>query len=105
MRKYISCAMAAMLVAAATLSAVKTSTASIFPVDTVTSKAAAPQDVVHVRHGGGALFAGLALGLIGAAIADSYYRPHYYPSYYPYYYRPYPYYYPRYRHYRYGCCW
>jgi hypothetical protein len=53
------------------------------------------------------LFAGLALGLIGAAIAESYYRPHYYyyPSYYPYYFPPYPYYYPHYRYYRYGCCW
>ena len=96
MRKYVSCSMAAILTVAAILSAVKTSTAGVFPVDTVTAKAAAPQDVVDVSHRGGALFAGLALGLIGAAIADNYYRPHYYyyPSYSPYYYRPYPSYYP-----------
>jgi len=107
MRKYISCSMAAILAVAATLSAVKTSTAGVIPVDTVTAKAAAPQDIVEVSHRGGALFAGVALGLIGAAIVGSQYRPHYYyyPSYSPYYYPPYPYYYPRYRYYRYGCCW
>jgi hypothetical protein len=105
MRKYISCSTAAILVVAATLSAVKTSTAGVFPVDTVTARAAVPQDVVDVSHRGGALFAGLTLGLLGAAIAGSYYRPHYYyyPSYYPYYYppQPYPYYYPYYRYHRY----
>jgi len=92
---------------AATLRAVKTSTAGVVPVDTVTARAATPQDIVEVRHHGGALFAGLALGLIGAAVADSYYRHHsyYYPYYDPYYYPPYPYYYPRHRYYRYGCCW
>jgi hypothetical protein len=95
--------MAAILVVAATLSAVKTSTAGIVPVDTVAARMAASQDIVEVRHHGGALFAGLALGLIGAAIVGSQYRHHYYyPSYYdPYYYPPYPYYYPRYRYYRY----
>ncbi len=111
MRKYMSCSMAAILVVAATVSAVKTSTAGVLPVDTVTARAAAPQDIVEVSHRGGALFAGLALGLIGAAIVGSqyrhhyYYYPSYYPSYNPYYYPPYPYYYPRYRYYRYGCCW
>ena len=74
MRKYNSCAMAAMLAITATLSAVKTSTAGIFPVDTVTLKAAAPHDVVDVHHDGGAIFAGVALGLLGAAIVgNSYY--------------------------------
>jgi hypothetical protein len=103
--------MAAILAVAATLSAVKTSTAGVIPVDTLTAKAVASQDVVEVSHRGGALFAGLALGLIGAAIVGSQYRHHYYyypsygyPSYGPYYYPPYPYY-PRYRYYRYGCCW
>src|SRR6266478_3858089 len=107
MRKYISCSMAAILVVAATLSAVETSMAGVVPVDTVTARAAASQDIVAVRHHGGALFAGVALGLIGAAIAGSYYRHRYYdyPSYDPYYYPPHPYYYPRYRYYRYGCCW
>jgi hypothetical protein len=106
MRKYTSCSMAAILVVATTLSAVKTSTAGVVPVDTVTATAAAQQDIVEVRHNGGALFAGVALGLIGAAIVGSQYRHHYYyPSYYPYYYQPYPYYYPRYRYYPYGCCW
>jgi hypothetical protein len=111
--------MAAMLAITATLSAVETSTAGVFPVDTVTSKAAAPHDVVDVRHGGGAIFAGLALGLLGAAIVGSYYygpRYYYYPGYayspYPYYYSSYPGYwgyrypfYPRYRHYRFGRYW
>jgi len=107
MGKYVSCSMAAILVVAATLSAVKTSTAGVIPVDTVTAKAAAPQDIVEISHRGGALFAGVALGLIGAAIVGSQYRSHYYyyPSYSPYYYPPNPYYYPRYRYYRYGCCW
>ena len=104
MRKYNSCAMAAMLAITATLSAVKTSTAGIFPVDTVTSKAAAPHDVVDVRHDGGAIFAGVALGLLGAAIVGNsyYYGPrYYYPSYYPGdAYSPYPYYYPSYPGYR-----
>jgi hypothetical protein len=107
MRKYVSYSMAAILAVAATLSAVKTSTAGAVPVDTVTARVAAPQDIVEVRHNGGALFAGVALGLIGAAIVGSQYRHHYYygyPAYDPYYYPPYPYY-PRYRYYRYGCCW
>src|SRR5258708_945955 len=100
MRKYNSCAMAAMLAITATLSAVKTSTAGIFPVDTVTLKAAAPHDVVDVHHDGGAIFAGVALGLLGAAIVGNsyYYGPrYYYPSYYPGdTSSPYPYYYPSY---------
>jgi hypothetical protein len=117
MRKFVSCSMGAVIGVAATLSAVNSSTAGVFPVDTVTTKTAAPQDVVEVYYrGGGALFAGLALGLMGAAIAGSYYYGprYYYPGYYPgYAYAPYPYYgsyyggypayaypyYPRYRHY------
>ena len=122
MRTYVSFSMAAILAMTATLGAVQTSTAGVFPVDTVTSEAAAPQDIVEVRHRGGeAAFAGMALGLLGAAIAGNsyYYGPSsYYPSYYPYYgypsynpgyyYPPYSYYrpynrgyrYPRYRYYR-----
>jgi hypothetical protein len=122
MRKCVSFSMAAILAMTATLSAMQTSTAGVFPVDTVTSQAAAPQDIVEVHYrGGGAVFAGMALGLFGAAIAGNsyYYGPrYYYPSYYPYYgypsynpgyyYPPYSYYrpynwgyrYPRYRYYR-----
>ena len=48
-------------------------------------KTAVPEDVIEVRNRGGAIFAGLALGLIGAAIAgNSYYGSGYYPAY-PYY--------------------
>jgi len=121
MRKYVPCSIAAMLAVATTLSAVKMSTAGAFPIDTVTTKAAAPSDIVEVRHNGGALFAGIGLGLLGAAIVGNsyYYGPgYYYPSYDPgYYYPPYPYYrpyyggywgypvYPRYRYYRYRRHW
>jgi hypothetical protein len=111
MRKYVSYAMAAMLGMTATLSAVKTSTAGAFPVDTVTSTTAAPQDVVEAHYNGGAFFAGAALGLFGAALATPYYYGSYYPgyAYAPYYgrYWGYPRYrygywgYPRYRHYGY----
>jgi hypothetical protein len=118
MRKFVSGAMGAVIGVTATLTAVNSSTAGVFPVDTATTKAAAPQDIVNVYYrGGGALFAGLALGLVGAAIAGSYYYapPYYYPGYYPgYVYAPSPYpyygsyygrypgyasYYPRYRYY------
>ena len=107
MRKYVSFSMGTILAVTATLNAVQTSTAGVFPVDTVTSQAAAAQDIVEVRHrGGGAVFAGTALGLLGAAIAgNSYYygSSYYYPSYYPYYgypsYNP-GYYYPLFPHYR-----
>lgn len=119
MRKYASCSIAAVLAVGATLGAVRTSEAAAFPVDTVTSRIAAPQDVVEARYyGGGAFFAGAALGLFGAAIAAPYYYGGYYPSYYypgyayaPYWnygywgYPGYRYYgyrsYPRYWHYRY----
>jgi len=92
MRKYISYPMAAMLAMTTTLGAVKTSTAGAFPVDTVTSTTAVPQDVIEAHwNGGGAFFAGAALGFLGAAIASSYYYgPHYYSYYYPSYaYAPY----------------
>jgi hypothetical protein len=96
MRKFVSCSMGAVIGVATTLSAVNSSTAGVFPVDTATMKAAVPQDVVEVYYrGGGALFAGMALGLMGAAIAGSYYYGprYYYPGYYPgYAYAPYPYY-------------
>jgi hypothetical protein len=94
MRKFVSCAMGGAISITATLTAVNSSTADVFPVDTATMKAA-PQDVVDVCYRGGeALFAGLALGLMGAAIAGSYYGPrYYYPGYYPgYAYASYPYY-------------
>jgi hypothetical protein len=104
MRKCVSYAMAAMLGMTATLSAVKTSTAGAFPVDTVVSKTAAPQDVVKAHYNGGAFFAGAALGLFGAALAAPYYYgAHYYPYYYPgYAYAPYGGYYSYYPGYRYG---
>ena len=91
MRKYISYPMAAMLAMTTTLGAVKTSTAGAFPVDTVTSTTAVPQDVIEAHWNGGAFFAGAALGFLGAAIASSYYYgPYYYPYYYPSYaYAPY----------------
>jgi len=116
MRKFVSCSMGAVIGVAATFSAVNSSIAGVFPVDTAAMNTAAPQDVVEVRYRGGALFAGLALGLMGAAIAGSYYYgpSYYYPPYYPgNAYPPYPYYgpyywgyptyaypvYPRYRYY------
>src|SRR5258708_21416073 len=46
MRKYTSCSMAPILVVAATLSAVKTSTAGLLPADTLPPAAAAPPDLV-----------------------------------------------------------
>jgi hypothetical protein len=121
MGKYMSCSMAAMLAIGAMLSAVKTSEAGAFPVDTATAKIAAPQDVVEARyygggyHDGGAFFAGAALGLFGAALAAPSYYGGYYPAYnypgyayapywgYGYYPRYYGYWgYPRYRYYGYG---
>ena len=102
--------MAAMLAMGAMLSAVKTSEAGAFPVDTATAKIAAPQDVVEARyrgggyHDGGAFFAGAALGLFGAALAAPSYYGGYYPAYnYPgYAYAPYGYWgYPPYRYYGY----
>ena len=101
MRKYISYPMAAMLAMTTTLGAVKTSTAGAFPVDTVTSTTAVPQDVIEAHWNGGAFFAGAALGFLGAAIVSSYYYgPHYYSYYYPSYaYAPY-YGYWGHRHYR-----
>jgi hypothetical protein len=121
-----------MVAVTATLSAMKTSTAGAFPVDTVTSNATAPQDMTQAHWNGGVFFAGAALGIFGAAVANSYYYgPYYYHSgyayapYYPaYYYLGYPKHqyrywgYPRYHYYgywgypryRYGywghrCCW
>jgi len=90
MRKYISYPMAAMLAVTATLGAVKTSTAASFPVDTVTSTTAVPQNVIEARWHGGAFAAGAALGLLGAAIASPYYYGPYYSYDYPSYaYAPY----------------
>jgi hypothetical protein len=71
MRKCVSYAMAAMLGMTTALSAVKTSTAGAFPVDTVTSKTGAPRDVVEAHYNGGAFFAGAALGLFGRAVQRS----------------------------------
>ena len=74
-------------------------------------KEAVPNDVIDVRRyrgygwGGGAAVAGLALGIMGAAIASRRYDPYYGPYYagaYPYGYYPYrPYRYRYYRPYRY----
>lgn len=110
--------------AAMTIGAVTSSAAGPLPVNAAGLKSVAPNDVVIVRaRRGQALVAGIALGLIGTAIAASaaehgyyygpvyYYAPYppvyYYPPYYQYrYYTPYwgpPVYrvYPPYRHYRY----
>ncbi len=70
-------------------------------------KQAVPNDVIDVRRyrgygwGGGAAFAGLALGVMGAAIASRRYGPYYGPHYGPYYAGAYPYGYYPYRPYRY----
>jgi hypothetical protein len=57
-------------------------------------KDATPDDVINVhRRHGGAVVAGLALGIIGAVIAHEAYRRHhrrYYYDYPYYYYEPYP---------------
>jgi hypothetical protein len=101
MRKVISCSMGAMIGVAATLGAVNSSIAGVFPVGNVALKTAAPQDVTEIRYRnhyryhhryGGAIFAGMAMSLIGAAIAGNYYAsPYYSPYYYGYTYAPYPY--------------
>jgi hypothetical protein len=126
--KGISCLVGAAIAATAALNDVRTAAAGPLPVNATALRTAAADHIVDVRYrGGGAFAAGLAFGLIGAAIASrSYYYPSYYyypyaPAYYyppyPYYgyygpywgyrpyvyYRPYPryrYYYPRYRYYR-----
>ena len=113
MRKSISIAIAVTIGATAALSHVSRSNAGPLPTALAAVKTAVPEDVIEVRNRGGAIFAGLALGLIGAAIAgNSYYGSgYYYPAYpypYSYSYSPYPYYgypsygYPYYRRYRYG---
>ena len=124
MHKSLSLAAAVAIGTAAALSHVSQSNAGPIPLAMAAVKTAVPEDVIEVRNRGGAIFAGLALGLIGAAIAgNSYYGSgYYYPSYpysysysypYPYSYSPYPYYgypyygypsygYPYYRRYRYG---
>jgi hypothetical protein len=89
MRKLASYGIAITLTAAVTLATIDGSAAGPLPVDTLAVKAAAPTDVVGVRYRhGGAVAAGIALGLIGAAIASQYYH---YPPYPPY--PPYAYYY------------
>jgi hypothetical protein len=112
MRKSISIAIAVTIGATAALSHVNRSNAGPLPTALAAVKTAVPEDVIEVRNRGGAIFAGLALGLIGAAIAgNSYYGSGYYYPAYPYSYSPYPYYapyayphyaYPYYRRYRYG---
>jgi hypothetical protein len=115
MRKSLSLAVA-VAIGTTALSHVSQSNAGPIPTAMAAVKTAVPEDVIEVRNRGGAIFAGLALGLIGAAIAGNGYYGGYYPAY-PYYsypypysysYSPYPYYgypsygYPYYRRYRYG---
>jgi len=90
-----------------------TGTASAAPlsINSPSLKEAVPNDVIDVRrrwyrgYGGGAAVAGLALGIMGAAIAARQYDRYgpYYGSYGPYYAAPYyyPYGYRPYRHYGY----
>jgi hypothetical protein len=109
MRKSIPFAIAITIGATAALSHVSPSSAGPLPTAVAAVKTAVPEDVIEVRNRAGAIFAGVALGLLGAAIVgNSYYGPsYYYPAYpQPYYYSPYPYYapyrYPYYRRYWYG---
>jgi hypothetical protein len=64
------------------------------PINAGAVQSAMPDSVVNVRHRGGALAAGIAFGLLGAAIANNYAYPppYFYYSPYPAYYPPYPYY-------------
>jgi hypothetical protein len=112
MRKSMSCTVGAAIAAIAALNGVGTAAAGPLPVNVAALKTATPNDLIDVRVRGGAVAAGIALGLFGAAVASQYYYPYpyyYYPPYprayypgYPYYgpywgYRPYVYGYPRYR--------
>jgi hypothetical protein len=111
MHKSLSLAVAVAIGTTAAPSHVSQSNAGPIPTAMAAVKTAVPEDVIEVRNRGGAIFAGVALGLIGAAIAgNGYYGSgYYYPAYpYPYSYSPYPSYgypsygYPYYRRYRYG---
>jgi hypothetical protein len=106
MKKSIACAIG--IAAGTTIGSVGISTAGPLPVDPAIRTAAATNtvDVRYYGYGGG-LFAGLAIGMIGAAVASQYYYPpyysypgaYYYPRYYGYYPRAYygsGYYYPGY---------
>src|ERR1700730_8924463 len=109
MHKSLSLAAAVAIGTAAALSHVSQSNAGPIPLAMAAVKTAVPEDAIEVRNRGGAIFAGLALGLIGAAIAGNGYYGGYYPAY-PYYsypysysYSPYPYYgYPYYGYPYYG---
>ena len=102
MRKLTSGIIAIAIAATVTLNDIRPSHAGLF--NAMALKAAVPGNLMDVRyrHGGAGVAAGIAFGLIGAAIASQsysyqpryYYSPpiYYYPS--PVYYYPYPVYYP-----------
>lgn len=105
MKKSIRCPLAMVVGLATAWSAINPSLAGPLPVMSAAVKTSAPSDLVNVRNRRGAIVAGAALGIIGAAIAASaadryhygYYGPvYYYPppfAYYPpVYYPPYAYY-------------
>jgi hypothetical protein len=122
MRRHAKSAIAVPLLVLLLASSVGSGQAGVLPVNTTAVNAAATGNLTDVRYRRGApVAAGIAFGLLGAAIASQYYAypPYYYggyPAYVPYpppvYYYPYPYYgpyvgrpyvvyhaYPRYRHY------
>jgi hypothetical protein len=94
MKKLMGYAMATAIASVAILTHSTTiATAGPLPINPTAIKAAAPNDLLdahyyHRHYRGGAVAAGLALGLLGAAIASGGYA---YPGPY-YYYPPYPYY-------------
>jgi hypothetical protein len=110
MTKSIARAVAVAMAAGATFSTVGGAIAGPLPIDAAIKPAASNVLDVRYRNGAG-LFAGFAIGMIGAAVASQYYYPGPYAGYYygpafgyppPYYYGGYyrPYYYgPYYRPY------
>jgi hypothetical protein len=84
--KRMACMIAVGMGVATGLSAANSWAAPV-PSSTAAVEAMVPNNLTEVRyHRGGAIAAGIALGLLGAAIAPPYYYgPYYYPPYAPYY--------------------